>query len=405
MEYKHLNWETLGFVKDHLYHRLADSLNKVVSHLELARSQKAAPQEAETTGADPISDARRNLEILKVLIKSWALLIHWKINGSIPDAERRPLERDHIPGWFMTYLNEQATVRLEHTRTLKVQTETFLQGFILLIQVAKAVGDLSHVMSNDAEEPKDGVWLRIVFTPPKAEGYQSRLSVLERLNPKDPAERDILTQFAVADDLFALNNARFSLQKNIRTGHQAFAILLPSIAPAKTGMPAAATSEAAVQATPATVASLQDVSAPASGVQVAPTSVDVETAGVSQRQAIDEPQELSATQPVFDDAPTPSAPEAPLPRKVTLLEVVRLNQSLESVRQDPSTKVLPANAAAANIRPDVADFAQAEPDSKTPASDAVEPLVEEKQPVQDNGPMDGEKSDHASGSETRHSPA
>lgn len=224
MDYKSLHWESIAFLQEHLYQRLTDPLYKAISFLELAGDK-------EFTLSSPkfIGDASRNLEILMMLVKSWAILTEWKFKGSVAESEFQPLAQEKFPEWLLNEIGEQAVLRLEHTRTLKVQRDTFFEGLILLVSIAKTVGEISHVMSNDAEEPHTGVWLRVVFKPPKAEGFQSRAAVLEYLSVQDAASTDTVIQYAVADDMFAINNARFSLQKNTRTGHQAFAMLLPVV--------------------------------------------------------------------------------------------------------------------------------------------------------------------------------
>ena len=82
-------------------------------------------------------------------------------------------------------------------------------------------------MFNDAADPREGVWIRIVFKPPKDKPYRSKVAIIDQLDKKDPITKDIALQFVVASDLFGLNDTRFSLQNNTRTGHQAFAVLLP----------------------------------------------------------------------------------------------------------------------------------------------------------------------------------
>jgi hypothetical protein len=123
---------------------------------------------------------------------------------------------------------KRAVLKFEHTYFLHVHPEVFYESVILLVRVTEGIGKLSHIMMNDAAPPRAGVWLRVVFEPPEDGTYPSKLAILDRTNLKSPEKRDVPLQFSLAEDLFEYNGCRISLQNNTRTGHQAFAILLPT---------------------------------------------------------------------------------------------------------------------------------------------------------------------------------
>ncbi len=360
MDYKSLHWESIAFLQEHLYQRLTDPLNKAISFLELAGGK-------EFTLSNPklIGDAGRNLEILMMLVKSWSVLTEWKFKGTVAESEFQPLAQEKFPEWLLGEISEQAVLRLEHTRTLKVQHDTFFEGLILLVSVAKTVGEISHIMSNDAEEPHTGVWLRVVFKPPKTEGFQSRAAVLDYLNSKDAPSQEGVVQYAVADDLFAINNARFSLQKNTRTGHQAFAMLLPVVGRAASSPPKLmdVTPSAVMAALPQT-GSLGTLVMPPFGTETpyVPTAEVVEL-------PVDVPAVLS-----IPELETPSIPEVdpmatttleppavlipipdedietPAPKRLTLLEIVKRTESMEGDKSE-TLIINPFKASGINMAP------------------------------------------------------
>lgn len=349
MDYKNLHWESIAFLKEHLYQRLTSPLNKALSYLELTESKTGNPANARYT-----TDAQRNLEILMTLIKSWSILVEWKYKGSIAEAEFQALEPTKFPDWLLDELREQAILRFEHSRTLKVQHETFCEGMILLVTVAKALGEISHIMSNDAEDPQTGVWMRVVFKPYKSDGFQSRSAIVEHLSFNDPLMQQLAIQFAVADDLFALNNARFSLQKNTRTGHQAFAMLVAVTADSQNTAPkfpepplssiliqagptlfapssivaeAAALSTPPLSETPPIVEIAPIVAQPENAIGETPIDPFASvTMGSTPTMTDEKPLDLEDVSPVTDAKPL----GVPAAKKVTLLEIVKRTESVES---------------------------------------------------------------------------
>lgn len=342
MDYKSLHWESIAFLQEHLYQQLTDPLSKAMGYLELAGGK-------ELTFSSPkfIGDASRNLEILMMLVKSWSVLTEWKFKGSVAEAEFQPLAQEKFPEWLLNEIGEQAVLRLEHTRTLKVQRDTFFEGLILLVGIAKTVGEISHVMSNDAEEPHTGVWLRVVFKPPKAEGFQSRAAVLEYLSTTDSSTETVI-QYAVADDLFAINNARFSLQKNTRTGHQAFAMLLPVV-----GRPASSPPKLADIAPMLTLTQ--------TGTLVIPSyTPETPAPAVSTADVVETPPVVPSSEPEAPPVPVVEPLETitleppailipiaeddvmatPPAKRLTLLEIVKRTETIEGMEGDKSETLI-----------------------------------------------------------------
>ncbi len=360
MDYKSLHWESIAFLQEHLYQRLTDPLNKAISFIELAGGKEFTLSNPKLMG-----DAGRNLEILMMLVKSWSVLTEWKFKGTVAESEFQPLAQEKFPEWLLSEIGEQAVLRLEHTRTLKVQHDTFFEGLILLVSVAKTVGEISHIMSNDAEEPHTGVWLRVVFKPPKPEGFQSRAAVLDYLNSKDAPSQEGVIQYAVADDLFAINNARFSLQKNTRTGHQAFAMLLPVV-----GRPASSPPKL-VDVTPSAVMAGLPQTGSLGTLVMAPFGT--ETPDAPTAEVVDVPAVLPTPEPeapaipavdpmatITLEPPTILIPiaddediETPAPKRLTLLEIVKRTETSEGMEGDKAETLIinPFKASGINMAP------------------------------------------------------
>ncbi|MBI5931453.1 MAG: hypothetical protein HY862_19245 [Chloroflexi bacterium] len=357
MDYKSLHWESIAFLQEHLYQRLTDPLNKAITFLELAGGQ-------EFTLSNPklIDDAGRNLEILMMLIKSWSVLIEWKHKGRIAESEFLPLAQEKFPEWLLTEIGEQAVLRLEHTRTLKVQHDTFFEGLILLVNVAKTAGEISHIMSNDAEEPHTGVWLRVVFKPPKPEGFQSRAAVLDYLVTQDALSQEAAIQYTVADDLFTINSARFSLQKNTRTGHQAFAMLVPAAGRSASAPPRLA------DMTPSPISALLPQTGSLGTLVLAPltaTPTVVVEESVIAETPIPVAIPVPVTSPIIEPETTPvstpiqvaegpvTSDSTPLAKKLTLLEIVKRTETSDTIEGDKSETLIinPFKVSGINMAP------------------------------------------------------
>lgn len=223
IEYENLNWKNLEIIKKHVFPRLMKPLQQAMDSIAYAQNI----EESGGNMAETLAEAYRHLDITMTVNKAWDLLIQWKIEGKITDGEMQNIAPSQMPDWFLDFLGQKAIVKLEHTDTIRVYPHAFYEGVILLVNIAETVGELSHIMFNDAAEPREGVWIRIVFKPPKDKPYRSKVAIIDQLDKKDPITKDVALQFVVASDLFGLNDTRFSLQNNTRTGHQAFAVLLP----------------------------------------------------------------------------------------------------------------------------------------------------------------------------------
>jgi hypothetical protein len=86
--YPDLHWDSLRFVKTHLYRRLATPLNNALGRLAIARHVND-PAEAR----EQYRRVEQNLEIALNLVKAWAALIHVKSGGTIRQAQYRQITR------------------------------------------------------------------------------------------------------------------------------------------------------------------------------------------------------------------------------------------------------------------------------------------------------------------------
>jgi hypothetical protein len=236
-DYKALNWESIDFVSEYMYQGLIEPLNTAIDQLESIKNPSAELQEHIKQNTDEV---HRHLARMRSQISAWKVLAQWKKASELEDDDYQLLTREQFPNWFYDHLSQMAVVKFEQTRYLKVHPDAFYQATLRLVNVARSVGKLSHIMLNDAAPPRVGIWLRIVFEPPDEVPYPSKLAVLDKLNRG--LNGDSL-QFTISEDLFELNRSRVSLQNNTRTGHQAFAVLLP-IAGQKTDETGGQTSEA-----------------------------------------------------------------------------------------------------------------------------------------------------------------
>ncbi len=197
IEYQNLHWESLDFINRHLYQRIRTTL------LNLS--------------------TENTLPHLNVL-ETWSALIRWKTKGEINEEAFQALAPQQIPTWLIDDLNQRAVLKLEHSKTINVHPHTFFEAVLILVSIAEAVGKLNYIMLNDATAPREGVWLRIVYMPPEGKGYASKTAIGDHLRSNDI----LFNSLPMVADLFALNKTRFGLQNNTRTGHQAFAVLLPA---------------------------------------------------------------------------------------------------------------------------------------------------------------------------------
>ncbi|MCB9437381.1 MAG: hypothetical protein H6673_10375 [Anaerolineales bacterium] len=193
MDYKTLHWESIAFIRQYLAQRLLD--------LDL-------PQQTN-------------------ILRAWSTLVQWKNGQKLDENARQAVSLTKLPGWFSEFLSRHAIIKNETLRAVLVYPDTFFEGIGLLISLAESIGELSHIMLSEATPPLEGVWVRVVFTPASGKPYESRQEVLQRLPASDPKTRVVATEFHAAEDFFEINHSRLGLQHNTRTGHQAFAVMLP----------------------------------------------------------------------------------------------------------------------------------------------------------------------------------
>lgn len=226
MTYNDLHWDTLNRTHSQLQERLIQPLDKAINYVELSQDIEQAQH------AQNLNDAHRQLSMMMNLVQAWESLIIWRTENRVDSL--KVVSAGEFPEWLLEYLSQRAIIKLEHTQSIKVNAATFYEGVVLLVDIAGKVGELSHIMFNDATAPREGVWLRIVFMPKTSQAYQSKMAILEQSPSQNMESSDLSFQFSTANDLFELNGTRFSLQNNTRTGHQAFAVLLPSVATTET---------------------------------------------------------------------------------------------------------------------------------------------------------------------------
>ena len=222
MEYESVDWESVGFINKYAYQRLTNPVIKALGHLDTIRHSNGQGDVRELS----VNNAERHLEMLIVSMKSLAVLTRWKVTHeiSVPD---RPIKPQEIPLWLRTTLGEHTTLDFKQTMGLLVNTDTFYEALLLLTNVTRNIGTAEQIILRDAKNGK-GVWLRIVFAPPKDRRYKSKLDVLDSFVRSNPMGEDLATQFSVADDLFKANGTKMVLQENMKTNQQAFAVLLPA---------------------------------------------------------------------------------------------------------------------------------------------------------------------------------
>lgn len=222
MEYESVDWESVGFINKYAYQRLTNPVIKALGHLDTIRHSNGQGDVRELG----VNNAERHLEMLIVSMKSVASLTRWKVTHEI-DVPDRPLKPQEIPLWLKTTLSQDTALDFKHTMGLLVNSDTFYEALLLITNVARNIGTLEQIILRDAKNGK-GVWLRLVFAPPKDRRYKSKLDVLDSFVRSNPMGEDLATQFSVADDLFKANGTKMVLQENMKTNQQAFAVLLPA---------------------------------------------------------------------------------------------------------------------------------------------------------------------------------
>ena len=218
MRYDSLNWESLDFIKAHFYRRLAIPLNKTIEILE--RVENAGDK---TLAVRRLSKTRQTVEALLNAINAWATLITYRANGPLADFQFKAFTRDQLPGWFHAYLGRETSLRIDFDQTLKVHPETLIEAIVLLFNIASTISSVEAVQMSDAPVAKKGVFMRVIFSNRDDHApYGSLSEILDTFDYDILGERDLAVQLAIARDMMLLNNARFSLQNNKKTGQQAF---------------------------------------------------------------------------------------------------------------------------------------------------------------------------------------
>jgi hypothetical protein len=221
--YKGLHWESIRFLKDHLYRRIASPLNNALGRLAIAQHVEGAD-----VAQEQYRHVARSLEITLNLVKAWAALIHVESGGVIQDSQRRPLLPDALPEWLVEHLNSQTAFRAEHSQPVFAHPETFYESLILVCEIVARVGSLKCLALSNAPGETPGVWLRAVFQPPESGPYASLNKLIADLDQENPLERDTAIQLQVMAGFMRINRAHFTLQNNTQTGEQALAARLPT---------------------------------------------------------------------------------------------------------------------------------------------------------------------------------
>ncbi|MBN1202067.1 MAG: hypothetical protein JXJ20_09445 [Anaerolineae bacterium] len=222
ISYQELHWESINFLKNYLYRRIASPMNNALGRLAIAQTM-----DNQVAIREQLRGIERNLEITLNFIKAWATLIYVQSGGTLHDSQRCQVTPEALPAWLIEYLGAKTVLRVEHTQPCYVQPEMLYEGLIILCQVGMSVGSLKRLITSDAKGSRSGVWIRAVFEPPKASPYPSLKSMIAGLDTDDPVERDLAIQLKIMGEMFKINRARFMLQNNTQSTEQALAALLP----------------------------------------------------------------------------------------------------------------------------------------------------------------------------------
>ncbi|MBN1679000.1 MAG: hypothetical protein JW966_01825 [Anaerolineae bacterium] len=245
--FQDLDWESIHCLKTYLYRRMASPLNNARGRLAIAQ-HVSSTEDAQKQ----FRLAEQNLEITLNLVRAWNAVIHVQSGRTISNRQCRQITPDALPVWLVDYLSGYTRLEINHTKPLFVHPESLYESLIVLVQVGCAIGKLKSLTLVDASGMWEGVWLRAIFEPPQSTAYSSLPGLMKSLDPDNPAQRDTRFQLEALQCLFALNNARFSLQNNTRTGEQALAALVLATHPAQQDAePIDDTHKPAVSETPA----------------------------------------------------------------------------------------------------------------------------------------------------------
>ncbi|NDJ75855.1 MAG: hypothetical protein GYB65_06325, partial [Chloroflexi bacterium] len=179
--FQELHWDSIKFLKDHLYRRLASPLNNALGRLAIAQHVDN-PDEADAQ----FRRVEQSLEIALNLIKAWAALIHVQSGGEIHDHQRRVIAPDGLPPWLVDYLNMRTALRIEHTLPLFVHIESLYEMLLSMCQLGSTVGTLKLMSLTDAKGDPESVWVRAVFEPPPSGTYRSLNRLVSDLKDSNP---------------------------------------------------------------------------------------------------------------------------------------------------------------------------------------------------------------------------
>jgi hypothetical protein len=219
--YQDLHWDSLRFVKTHLYRRLATPLNNALGRLAIARHVND-PAEAR----EQYRRVEQNLEIALNLVKAWTALIHVKSGGTIRQTQYRQIAPGGFPAWLVDYLTTQTAFRIGHTLPVLVHPETFYESLLLLSLIGAEVGTRKELVTCDTPDEDSTIRIRVIFEPPSSGPYAGLGALYKRLDAQN--QPDIMFDLQVLQEFMRINGAGLKLQNNRRSGEQALAASLPA---------------------------------------------------------------------------------------------------------------------------------------------------------------------------------
>ena len=207
-KYEDIHWISLDTVRQYLFTRIG-------TPLQCAIEQASVSQNATI----------KHLKTAQNTLDAWTALVRWKRDAASIEEEYKDIDLHQMPAWLTAHFEQQCPIKFEQERAVRVHPPVFYEGLQLLATLAQSAGKLAHIMVSDASTPREGVWIRFVFTPAASTNYQSKLTIMDKMTER--FGQTIPLQFALIADLLEINETRFSLQNNTRTGHQALAVLAP----------------------------------------------------------------------------------------------------------------------------------------------------------------------------------
>lgn len=205
-----LDWASLNQLSTHLYDRLQQPIAKAIE--QVYQSPRVSVQQ---------------LQLVSNRLHAWSDWLKWKTQRDVLGTESFvQMPFGDAPAWIFETLNRYASIKMEHSKPIYVHPPTFYEALLLLVKAAHQIGKLSHIMTNDANPPQNGIWVRIVFSPPQNNQFEGKLAIVRAL--QRASGEGAYFEISVINDLLQMNHTQYTLQNNTRTGYQAFAILVPS---------------------------------------------------------------------------------------------------------------------------------------------------------------------------------